>query len=437
MGRSARHRTGEAHLLGDAELPRERRDRDAFLHAGYQLVGDRGSEGLTVAALCNRVGTTKGSFYHHFDDLPEFVSALADRWQAWHLHVFSTIDAVPDPRRRLEFGMNLASAIMAPGATAIRVWATTNPVLTAAMPPAHEFAMEMCTRGFAELAEDVDSGPVFAALAAAVIIGTQHRPRPFDREHWLTLSAEQFNRTGIGNHVRRVGGKAHMAIHSSHRLKPVSATSGSISTTAFDTSLPLETVQTSRSARAAYFAGAWELLAESGSDALTSRSLAQRVGATKGSFVHHFGSVPEFHGALAEHWERAESDRLARCCRERNPYRRLDLLLAGLLIRPSRATSVWRAWGHANPIVGDAVRRVDDRVETALALTLAQLSDEPAARGVAELTVAFALGLHRWYPPFDHDLATRAAIEWARRILHIDAEVDLVGGRPRPTFKRL
>ena len=58
-------------------------DREAYFGAAYEILGEIGSDGITINALSERLGVTKGSFYHHFASLPAFVQALADWWEAW------------------------------------------------------------------------------------------------------------------------------------------------------------------------------------------------------------------------------------------------------------------------------------------------------------------------------------------------------------------
>jgi AcrR family transcriptional regulator len=230
------------------------------------------------------------------------------------------------------------------------------------------------------------------------------------------------------------------------RLAPVSTAPGSFSTgalTALTPSAPTPLALSPPalgdrvgSIREDYFAGARELLAEQGSDAVTTRTLADHLGLTKGSFRHHFGSMLEFQEALADHWEAARTDRLILCRAERNPWRRLEMLLTDLLIRPEPAEIVWRAWGHANPIVGGALRRVDQQFESVLAGTLAQLCADDDPGLLAEMTLGFALGLHHWYPTLDPELMARAAIEWAHRFLRIDARLTNAPGHPALVFAR-
>jgi AcrR family transcriptional regulator len=55
-------------------------DRHAYFNAAFKILGEGGSEALTVDALCARLGATKGSFYHHFAGTADFVNALMRCW---------------------------------------------------------------------------------------------------------------------------------------------------------------------------------------------------------------------------------------------------------------------------------------------------------------------------------------------------------------------
>lgn len=53
---------------------------DDYFSAARDLLADGDPRKVTIDALCRRVGTTSGSFYHHFGGLAGFVDALADNW---------------------------------------------------------------------------------------------------------------------------------------------------------------------------------------------------------------------------------------------------------------------------------------------------------------------------------------------------------------------
>lgn len=86
-----------------------------------------GPRGLTVAALCDHVDATRGSFYYHFESLAEFVEAFLAFWQARAFSAISTVMAEDDPLRRL--GIAVAVASMSPTSqvdAALTSWARSD-----------------------------------------------------------------------------------------------------------------------------------------------------------------------------------------------------------------------------------------------------------------------------------------------------------------------
>ncbi|MEM7644654.1 MAG: TetR family transcriptional regulator [Pseudomonadota bacterium] len=55
--------------------------RADWLDLGLRMLTEAGVEALTVEALCQAAGRTRGSFYHHFEDHDAFLRALAETWR--------------------------------------------------------------------------------------------------------------------------------------------------------------------------------------------------------------------------------------------------------------------------------------------------------------------------------------------------------------------
>ena len=47
-----------------------------YFDAGFELLASGGVGAVTIAALCYRLGVTKGSFYHHFSSQTAFQNEL-------------------------------------------------------------------------------------------------------------------------------------------------------------------------------------------------------------------------------------------------------------------------------------------------------------------------------------------------------------------------
>lgn len=61
--------------------PKKRISRDDWLQLGFQTLAVKGHSALSVEPIARALGVSKGSFYHHFTDLPAYKAALLDSWQ--------------------------------------------------------------------------------------------------------------------------------------------------------------------------------------------------------------------------------------------------------------------------------------------------------------------------------------------------------------------
>ena len=74
-----------------------------WAEAALQLMAEKGLRALTVSALADRLGVTKGSFYWHFQGRSELLAAALERWEhRATIEPITTLEAMPDTRRRLE-----------------------------------------------------------------------------------------------------------------------------------------------------------------------------------------------------------------------------------------------------------------------------------------------------------------------------------------------
>ena len=81
-----------------------------WAEAALQLIAEKGLGRLTVGALADRLGVTKGSFYWHFKGRAGLLAAALAQWeQRTTTEAISGLDAVADYRRRLELILDAAS----------------------------------------------------------------------------------------------------------------------------------------------------------------------------------------------------------------------------------------------------------------------------------------------------------------------------------------
>lgn len=98
-----------------------------WLAAGLDAISETGPEALKAEPLAVRLNVSKGSFYWHFRDVPDFHARLLDVWEAETGSKLAALLAREEqPAAQLR---TLAQALTAPQASepAIRNWAQNHP----------------------------------------------------------------------------------------------------------------------------------------------------------------------------------------------------------------------------------------------------------------------------------------------------------------------
>lgn len=76
-----------------------RHSREAWLDAGLSILSEKGRDALTLQQLVERMGMTKGAFYHHFADFEEYRSRLLDHFAQVGTHrLIAFAESHADPK---------------------------------------------------------------------------------------------------------------------------------------------------------------------------------------------------------------------------------------------------------------------------------------------------------------------------------------------------
>jgi AcrR family transcriptional regulator len=177
-------------------MPPEGLSRSAYYEAGLDLLAEHGHSGLTIAALCERLGVTKGSFYHHFGDMAEYVALLLGHWEAEHAtRLIALSESVSDPEERFDLLQKIAVGLPHGAEAAIRAWSWNSALVAAAQQRVDEARLSHLTRA----GIDAGLGPArawrMAKISLSVLIGMQLLERPAQRasmedvfgelRHWM------------------------------------------------------------------------------------------------------------------------------------------------------------------------------------------------------------------------------------------------------------
>jgi AcrR family transcriptional regulator len=411
----------------------ENRDRDAYFVAAFDLLAEQGVDGVTIAAMCDRLGVTKGSFYHHFTGMPGFVEALAGHWQADTIRWLDGLDAISNPYRQLETLQNEVHVRIVGAEPAIRAWARSNTSIRQALEAVHERFEPQSSAGLAAIVGDPDLGHVLACTFVAMSLGVQLRMDPIGADDYRTYLAVLTRRLlDVQVELLDVDGTPRNRIDETRPagfdMDPAWKRPPALPR-ATPPAADQDADEPAKYGRDAFFVAARHILVHEGGGGINMTALCKRVFVTKGSFVHHFGSMPRFVEALTREWESARTTQLAEYRLLDDPGLRMAHLLRPFIKGADTLESAWRAWGHHEPVIGQALSRADQQQQRLIARTLTELSVDAADVDVlSEMTVGLGIGLLQPRPQLSAEQSVWITLEWARRVLRLDVDLRLADG---------
>lgn len=148
--------------------------RRHWLDVGQDILREEGIEGVSVKALTQRLGVTKGSFYHHFEDIDAFLRELANYFSGEHLaEIMETARerADGDPKAELIESARIIEA--ADGyrlMSAMRSWAKHDEFAAASVRRLDEISFRNHERIFKDIGFSRQDAKVRAYMAIALAV---------------------------------------------------------------------------------------------------------------------------------------------------------------------------------------------------------------------------------------------------------------------------
>jgi len=160
-------------------MPPEGLQQSAYFDAAFELLAERGAGGLTIAALGQRLGVTKGSFYHHFRDFPAFVDALLKFWASEHAtRLIALSEAITDTEERFDLLKGIAIGLPHGAEAAIRAWSWSNERVATAQQQVDHARLTHLTRAGVEAGQPEPRAQLMAMISMSTLVGLQQLARP-------------------------------------------------------------------------------------------------------------------------------------------------------------------------------------------------------------------------------------------------------------------
>jgi AcrR family transcriptional regulator len=154
----------------------ERLTPENWLETGLNLLATEGEKALTIERLCQVSSRTKGSFYHHFKNRDEFITALLEYWQSEHINriisIVGQLDDLNERRRKLD---HLAASLDSQIEPAIRNWSGGDERVQQALKSVDEKRINYLAQLISELGQpDKDVALELAIVEYATFVGLQY-----------------------------------------------------------------------------------------------------------------------------------------------------------------------------------------------------------------------------------------------------------------------
>ncbi len=149
--------------------------------AGLELLAEKGAEALSLAALCERVGVTKGSFYHHFDTMAAFHEGMLDHWAGGPTDGPSIDLGGLDAHARLSLLRQMAVESAHETEVAVRAWASWYELAARALRRVERRRHRVLATNFEQLGLDEAHAATLARVGVYLMAGVQSDIDKVDR----------------------------------------------------------------------------------------------------------------------------------------------------------------------------------------------------------------------------------------------------------------
>ena len=155
---------------------------DWFL-ACAQLISEQGAKKLTIDALCKKVNVTKGSFYHHFKGMDDFIrDYLIFFEQEGTFQIIETVEKEASPADKLRKLIELSTEYPPQLERGTRAWAQQDERVGQVFERVDQQRVSYLIQLWRPLVENDALAKVRAHTMYAILIGGEHMHPPLSKK---------------------------------------------------------------------------------------------------------------------------------------------------------------------------------------------------------------------------------------------------------------
>jgi len=149
--------------------------KEDWLKKGLQVLTTKGYTNLRLEYLCEQLEVTRGSFYHHFDDLNDYVDKMMAYWEDNSNHIMDNVAVAPGtPLERLSQLQRDVFNIPARLEVVLRAWATFNKTVLKYIRRIDKKRIGFISELYVEHGYSQESADTTAKIEYATYIGVQN-----------------------------------------------------------------------------------------------------------------------------------------------------------------------------------------------------------------------------------------------------------------------
>ncbi|MBZ0279316.1 MAG: TetR/AcrR family transcriptional regulator [Anaerolineae bacterium] len=169
----------------------ERKTKRDWLMQGLVILAEKGALALTTELLISRMGVTKGSFYHHFENFQDFKESMMALYdQEGTLEIIKIAEEAAKPTEKLQRILNATLEDTTTLEVAVRAWALQDPMVRAFQQRIDKQRIDYLQTLYLEMTGDPARAAVLAQFAYSLYIGSQHVIPPIQGEGLAALYRE-------------------------------------------------------------------------------------------------------------------------------------------------------------------------------------------------------------------------------------------------------
>lgn len=160
-----------------------RHKREDWLEQGLAVLVQAGVEALTIDGMCQRLGVTKGSFYHHFQNREAYLESLLQYWEDRYTSQFIAFSQTQErPAQQLRRLLTLVVETHGGEEASIRTWAKLSPMARAYQERVDQRRVAFLQQLLHSLGRSEEHSRLIANLLYVVLIGAQEIMPALSRE---------------------------------------------------------------------------------------------------------------------------------------------------------------------------------------------------------------------------------------------------------------